>query len=36
MIGATKTKQGLKIKVVPDQSRYETGVKISPQFLAYV
>jgi hypothetical protein len=31
MIGAQKTQHGLKIKAVPDKSRYETGLKISPQ-----
>ena len=30
-ISATKTKQGLRVKAVPDKSRYETGVEISQQ-----
>lgn len=31
LISATKTKQGLRVKAVLDKSRYETGVKISPE-----
>ena len=31
MISATKTKEGLRVKAILDKSRYETGVKISPQ-----
>ncbi|MHB1838783.1 MAG: ISAzo13-like element transposase-related protein, partial [Acidobacteriaceae bacterium] len=29
MIGATKARQGLRVKAVLDKSRYETGLKIS-------
>lgn len=31
MISATKTKQGLRVKAVPNRSYYETGVKISKE-----